>query len=293
MPIPVIVTHHAPDLDAIGAVWMLKRFDSQHYANAKVEFVNPGERLSPERMDELGLTDEDIVHVDTGLGTFDHHQPERGHKHICATSLVYTDHICEIHPEKRTDEAIKAISDHITDIDHFGEIYWPEADHSRYAFMLHEILHGLEQEQYHDDDSLLHFGMQNLDGIYRFLSTQVKAKQELSDDGISFPITGGRGLVIETGNDDVIKIGQKQGFVLVARKDSQSGHIRIKARPDAPLDLKPMHEYVLENDTEAEWFYHASGKMLLNSSNKKRNQKASSLSLIELKETLEMLYPSE
>jgi hypothetical protein len=292
MPTPVIVTHHAPDLDAIGAVWLLKKFYAQEYAAARVEFVDPGDRLSARRMDQLGLTDEDVIHVDTGLGEFDHHQPERGHQHICATSLVYENLICQVHPERKTDKALQAISDIVTDIDHFGELFWPESSHNRYAFMVHEILHGLEQEQYHDDDSLLQFGMTCLSGVYRNLSTKLKAEDIIAEDGISFEISTGKALAVETGNDDVLKLGQRQGFTLVFRKDSKTGHVRIKARPDTDLDLKAMHNYVREHDPDADWFYHASGKMLLNSSSKSSGDTASSLSLVKVMEVLQELYPA-
>ena len=77
----IIVTHHAPDLDAISAVWLLKIFDAQHYADAKVVFVNPGDTLSSAEMDNLNVEESDVIHVDTGQGTYDHHQPERGHQH--------------------------------------------------------------------------------------------------------------------------------------------------------------------------------------------------------------------
>jgi len=36
-----IVTHLSPDLDAIGAIWLLKKFASE-FADAKVEFVPIG-----------------------------------------------------------------------------------------------------------------------------------------------------------------------------------------------------------------------------------------------------------
>ena len=36
----LIVSHHAPDLDAIGSTWILKRFDAKKYASAKFHNIN-------------------------------------------------------------------------------------------------------------------------------------------------------------------------------------------------------------------------------------------------------------
>ncbi len=39
---PLIVTHLAPDLDAIASVWLLTRFDAQHFAGSRLAFVSAG-----------------------------------------------------------------------------------------------------------------------------------------------------------------------------------------------------------------------------------------------------------
>ncbi len=277
----LLVTHHSPDLDAIASIWVLKRFDTQHYGDAKLDFVNPGEKLSDARQSELGLTETNIVHVDTGLGKFDHHQPDNGQKFISATSLVF-DHVCQIHPEKQTDEALKTIVQYVTEIDHFREIYWPEADSLRYEFMLHQLIEGLSMVALHDDDSLVHFGMTCLDAIYTHLGQVLKARELITTMGQEFTIAQGKCLAIETENDDVIKLAQKQGYVLVVRKDQKMGNIRIKARPDSAIDLKPVADEIAKLDNVGTWYYHPSGKMLLNGSSKHTSQKPSRLSLSEV-----------
>src|SRR5258708_14403189 len=112
----LLVTHHAPDLDAIGAVWLFKRFDTQHFADSQVAFVDPGSQIDPGEAERLGFQMHEVTHVDTGLGEFDHHQPERGHEQICATSLVFN-HICQLHPEEKDNQALKYLSDFVTDVD--------------------------------------------------------------------------------------------------------------------------------------------------------------------------------
>ncbi|HUD44726.1 MAG TPA: hypothetical protein VMR41_04245 [Patescibacteria group bacterium] len=82
-----IITHTSPDWDAIGSVWLIKRYLSG-WQEAKVLFVPAGQRVQNSKYkiqieDELKqVTDEAIekigedeyMHVDTGLGPLDHHQ---------------------------------------------------------------------------------------------------------------------------------------------------------------------------------------------------------------------------
>jgi hypothetical protein len=277
----LIVTHKAPDLDAIGAVWMLKRFDSQHFATAKVGFVNQGDTIALEEAEKYGSQLHEVTHVDTGLGAFDHHQPERGHQHICATSLTY-DHACSLHPELKNDEALKILVEFVTEIDHFEEIHWPDADNTRYSLMIHELIRGLEFFDPHNDEQQLHFGLTCLDAAYAIITQKVKAEEELSLKGMEFEIPAGKCLGIETSNDDTVKMAQKRGCVLVVRKDPKLGHLRIKARPDSTIELKPLAEAIQKIDKVGTWFYHPGGKMLLNGSRKNRNQVPSPLPLAEI-----------
>lgn len=289
-PRKLIVTHHAPDLDAISSVWLLKRFDAQHYASAKVGFVNPGETISLEEAEQdFNCQLHEITHVDTGLGEFDHHQPERADNQICAATLVF-DYLKQIRPEIADDHALVEIVKIIVDIDHFGEIYWPEAKENRFVFTLHELIHGHESIEPHDDDSQLHFGIQALDCVYAEMTNRLKGEEIIESKGIEFEIKEGKCLALETKNDESIKLAQVKGYILAVRKDSEYGHIRIKVRPDAQMNLGKLHQAIKEIDPKATWFYHASGKMLLNGSIKHRNQIASSLSLKGIIHLIEKLY---
>lgn len=285
----LIVTHHAPDLDAIGATWMLKRFEPQKYADAKSAFVDPGKTISIDKAHELGFELHDVTHVDTGLGRFDHHQPDRGLLNISATSLVY-DFVCSRNSNLDSDQALQMLSEFITEIDHFNEIHWPDAGNYRHSLMLHELIRGIEFTEPHDDDSQMQFGLQCLDSAYAVLTQQVKAKEIIEEKGQTFTIGMIKCVALETRNDDTIKIAQKQGYDLVIKKDPKLGHIRIKLRPDSPYNLKRLHDAVIKRDSIGSWFYHASGKMLINGSRKHTNQPPSPLTLDEIvtlaKETL-------
>ncbi len=285
----LIVTHHAPDLDAIGAVWVLKRFDTQHFGTAKVAFTNPGSQLSPEDLTQLQAEPDTTTYVDTGGGPFDHHQPGMGRRDTCATSLVY-DHVCHIHPELLDNKALQAIVAYTTDIDHFGEIYWPDAAHPRYFFMIHELIRGLEFQELHTDESQLHFGMQCLDSAYAVLHQHFSALTILEERAVPFEMSFGKCLGIETNNDDTLKVAQRQGYMLVIRKDPDEGIIRIKCRPDCPIDLQKLSERISEIDQTGYWFYHPSGKMLLNGSRKSDNQQPSPLTLQQVIDLVKQTY---
>lgn len=287
----LLVTHHAPDLDAIGSVWMLKTFDAQHFADAKIAFVDPGSTISAGELSALGFSAEDfeeIVHTDTGLGEFDHHQPDRGKLHISATSLTY-DHCCKIHPELTNDTALRQLVEIITDIDHFGECFWPEANHSRYAFMLHEILDGLQKAGLHTDETQLHFGMTCLKGVYKKLEELEKAK-EVMGRGEEFHTRWGKGLAVETNNDTVIKFAQKAGYAVVIKKDPDEGHVRIKGQPIPDMNLTALADRILAVDKKGTWYVHPSKTMILNGSDKWKNKVSTPLQLQQLikmaKETL-------
>ncbi len=287
----LLVTHHSPDLDAIGSVWMLKTFDAQHFADAKVGFVDPGNTISAQELSALGFEIDDfeeIVHTDTGLGKFDHHQSDRGKQHISATSLTY-DHCCEVHPELKEDKALQEVVRIITDIDHFKECFWPEANDSRYAFMLHEVLDGLQKAGLHTDETQLHFGIVSLNGIYKKLEELEKAKEVLQR-GSEFQTRWGKAVAMETNNDTVIKYAQKAGYSVVIKKDPDDGAIRIKGQPVPDMDLTPLADRVMAEDNVGSWYFHPSKTMLLNGSDKWKNRMSSPLTLEQLikfaKETL-------
>ncbi len=274
----LLVTHYAPDLDAIASLWVLKRFDERTYADAKFAFVNPGETIDLRTAADMGFSPEDITHTDTGLGTFDHHQSERGMKRICATSLV-CDYIYQIHPEYKQDKALAFMREYVTAIDHFEESAWPNADDLKFQFLLQNIIDGVRLVGLHDDEALVHFGFTCLDGAYAALKEQIGAQAALEEKGKMFTTKWGKALAIESANDEVIKLGQKQGFVLVVRKDPGRGNVRIKAVPDKGIDLTNIAQEIKRKDVTGMWYFHPAKTMLLNGSSKSKEHKPSPLSL--------------
>jgi hypothetical protein len=285
----LIVTHHAPDLDAIGSTWLLKRFASQDFADARIAFVNPGDTITLEAAEEYGAQLHEVTHVDTGFGEFDHHQADKAKLRVCASSLVF-DYLCKLHPELAEDEALKILIEYINQIDHFEEIFWPEAKEHRPLFMIHELIKGHEQTDPHNDESQLYFGFQCLNNAYAIITQHVSAEKIIKEKGQEFMIKAGKCLAVLTSNDDTIKLAQKYGYILVIRKDPKLGAIRIKIRPDAEFDLDQLYDQIKTIDQTGTWFYHGSGKMLLNGSTKDRNQKPSPLSLEQVVEMVKGLY---
>lgn len=284
-----IVTHHAPDMDAVGAVWILKRFDPNNYADAGIAFVDAGQRLTLQEANALGVELHNVVHVDTGLGRFDHHQLELGKLHLSASALVY-EYVVSIDPNLKKNRALKYISEYITDIDHFADVGWPDAGTPRKSFSISSLIRGAEFNQPHDDDSQLHFGMTCLDNAYAILVQFYKADEILTNKGRIVKYEDFSCLYLESRNDDTIKLAQERGIELVVRKDPRAGHIRIKARPDSDLDLERVYKRIKELDKVGTWFFHPSGKMLLNGSDKTSRHRSSPLSLQEIEAIIKDIY---
>jgi hypothetical protein len=252
----IIVTHKNPDLDAICSVWLLRKYDQQ-FQDARVEFVYPGDTFQDEPVD----SNDTVIHVDTGEGKFDHHQYV---KKTSAAKLVF-EYLKKKYTHLKEQEALIRLINIVTDIDHFGQCLWPEADSDRYSLMVYSILNGLKMSGKLDDYGLVGFGSKCLDGVFHSLKIKLHAEKELLE-GKEFTTKWGKALGVETENDKVLKQGQKKGYILVVRKDPEYGNVRIKARPDSNVDFTELKAALEAADQEADWYLHISKKMLLNGS---------------------------
>ena len=285
----LIVTHQAPDLDAITSTWLLLRFDAQHFAGSRVAFVPAGSAISQEQLAQLDFTPEKIVHVDTGGGEFDHHCVERAGSQYSATSLVYA-HCCRIHPELTDNQALSLMVAHVTDIDHFGEADWRDPNHYRYEFMLHNIISAMDATAFHDDANQLELGCRLLDFVYQAMLLHTKASEEMKT-GLVFDLkSGGQAFAIASGNDEVLAMAQQASYQLVIKKDPKSGLVRIKAHPHSPFKLQALADKVMALDQQATWFYHPSGRMLINGSRKNPHYVPSKLELEKIIELVKQDY---
>lgn len=264
-----IVTHLNPDLDAITAVWLLVRFGGNEFSKARLAFVPAGERLEGE--------DQNTVHVDTGLGKFDHHQEDRGKTDTSAAMLVYEWLVAEGRIKEQ--EALRRLANEVKDFDHFREYFWPEPTADRYEFFLGHVLNGMKLGKHvGSDDELVEFGMRCLDGTLIGFKIRVAAEKEF-EKGVSFTSRWGKALAVESASSGVMKLGLKNGYSVVIRRDPESGMIRIKSAPLLEINLGGVYERLMERDPQATWYFHPSGHMVLNGSIRNPKMRPSKLSL--------------
>ena len=266
-----IVTHKNPDLDAIMSAWLLVRFDQPRYGDAKLEFIPASTTYKNQQVD----SDPSIVHVDVGFGKFDHHLP--GGYTTCASELVFKDLVTQglVSP---SDTALKKMIDFALSIDRFEDSSWVEPLATRYSFTLHEVIPSLHALQVMDNEAVTRYVFVYLDGVYQRLKHLDKAEEEITQ-GSEFGWSKGKGIAILSGNSEVIKIAQKQGYTLVILKHPDFGHMRIKAVPEKEIDLTPLYDRIMKFDRSDQWFLHPSKQMLLNGSDKSSPKDPTNLSL--------------
>lgn len=324
----IIVTHNAPDWDAITSTWLLKRF-LPDWNKAESKFVPAGSRLSvldsrssdssqsvfqstgqqktdkPETKNGKLRTDngknpieflgkDEIVHVDTGMGSLDHHQTSD--QDVSAASRTF-DYVLKNNSSLASDEdkkeAIGRIVKVVVETDHFKEVFWENPIADYHEFSLLGVLEGVKLQKPGDDTYCMEFGFQCLDALLHNFENRIWAEKEIAQSAYIFETRFGRGIGFEIINDSVLKLAQKMGYMLVVRKDPRKGYVRIKARPDEVqssklkaksdgIDLTNVYKQLRKMDPEASWFLHVSKKMLLNGTPKNPKMIPTKLSLQEI-----------
>lgn len=294
----IVVTHTSPDMDAVTSVWFIKRF-LPGWDNAEVRFVPAGQRLGNLTEEQaLKLTDpiesangNEVIQVDTGMGPLDHHQTSD--KSVCGASLsldFVKKNLSEnaLNPDKL--EALNRISKFVVDVDHFKEVFRPDPLANYNNFTIVDILDGLKLQKPSDDRYYVEFVSLCLDALLYELENIIWAEKEIKEKGIEFETKWGKGLGLETMNDNVVKMAQLMGYIIVVRRDPRKGYVRIKTKPDAPnkkgIDLTLVSEQLKKMDPNATWFLHVSKKMLLNGTPKNPKMKPTKLSLNDIIEVL-------
>ncbi|MDP1722667.1 MAG: hypothetical protein Q8L37_05650 [Candidatus Gottesmanbacteria bacterium] len=265
-----IVTHIGPDLDAISAVWLVKT-QFPDWEEAAIAFVPAGTTLDKKNPDE----NPEIIHVDTGLGKFDHHQSNAD---TCAAQLVYH----EVKKTKGADPALERMTTVINDLDHFREVFYPNPTADFWDFSLITQIDGWRLLYSDNPIKIVSLGMEALDGIYKSFQNKIWAEKELAEKAVHFESPWGKAFGIETTNDEVVHLGQKMGYTLVIRRDPKKGYVRIKSLPRDDIDLTSVYNTLKERDPAATWFLHPSRHMILNGSAKNPDMKPTTLTLDEL-----------
>jgi len=272
----ILVTHVSPDLDAVAGCWLIKTF-LPGWETAQLRFVPAGSTY------ENSLPDEnpDIIHIDTGLGMFDHHQkPNR----TSATKLVFEHLLKNEHIEKKVASPLERLVHMVNELDHFGEVYFPDPADDRYDLCLHQLVEGLKYVE-RDDAKVCANSHVLLTAAFQIFRKKVAAEEEIKK-GYVFLSKWGRSLIMGTENEESMKLALKMGFSFVARKDPRRGNIRIKTLPQKKLDLTPLYKKLASEDKKASWFLHISTNMLLNGSSKNPTLIPSVISLKRLIEII-------
>ena len=275
----IIVTHTNPDLDAVGAVWVVKRF-WKGWKGAEVEFVPAGEVLH-------STGNKEVIHVDTGYGEFDHHQTSAD---TCASVLAWEKIKDEHRRSSSVVDAMERLTGQINEFDHFRNVYYPNASADYHDFSLVHVLDGLNllyNEKGNGDVQVVEFGMTALDAVLKTLVQKVRAEKEIEQTAsAAFDSLFGKVLAFEIGNDSVIKVAQRMGYTMVVRKDPKKGYLRIKALPDKGIDLTNLYEALKKADPDATWYLHPSKTMLLNGTTKNPAMRPTKLTLEEVMEVV-------
>lgn len=309
----LIVTHTSPDWDAIGSVWVIKKF-LPGWQQAEVAFVPAGNRLTsyskwkvasetPEQartgdpIEKIG--DYEVLQVDTGLGPLDHHQVFDTTVSGAGLSWEYVQQQLGDGGEAFTPEhkeAVTRVINFIVATDHFKEVFWDNAAADYHEFSLLGIMEGIKLMKPNADPYYLTFGLECLDAMLHNFENRIWAENEIRDSGKEFQTKWGNAIGFETVNDSVLKLAQKMGYVLVVRKDPRKGYVRIKVRPrdeDDPksvdIDLTLVHEKLKKIDPEATWYLHVSKKMLLNGTPKNPDMIPTTLSLEKIIDIIESI----
>lgn len=278
----IVVTHINPDLDAICSVWLIKRFWPE-WQKAASCFVKGGERYRS-RNDGQWVEGENLIHVDVGLGKFDHHQDQ---KRPPATVLVWqeTRQFLQKKNQYRI-QALERLVEIVRQVDSGDFIKWVESPTDRYYFNLSAIIDGWKLVYRHKNDERLDWGMICLDGVYQGLLSKIEAEAELKK-GLEFESKWGRAIGVQTKVDQVIEEGEFKGYSLVVRKDPKKGNVRIYARNDRGVDLTEVWQKLQKKDRQATWYLHQSKCMILNGSGVNPEMVPTKLSLREVIEIIE------
>ena len=274
-----IVTHLSVDLDCIAATWLVKRFFPE-WDEADIVFTPQQvnwEEVVPD-------SNPNILYLDTGFGKFDHHQLQ---EYTSATKLLYKYILIHFPPDEKTQTALARLVSLVNELDHFAECFYPDASSDKWDLSLFQQVGALKQSL-GEDRKVMETVFILLDAHLQLFKNKTKAEKEIKD-GYVFQSKWGKTLVMNTRNDEALRLAQKLGFQLVAIKDPEKGGVRIKTPPKKELDLTPLYEEIMKKDRKGTWFLHIGKNMLLNGSNKKPGQVPSPLTLQQLIEIIKEL----
>ncbi len=275
-----IFTHINPDLDAVASCWLLKRFLSG-WEDAQIVFIEANaSTLADGSIDN----EPDILYVDVGRGKLDHHQTGED---LSATRLCW-EYIKNKRGEKELSKlelsAVEELVEVVNEVDNAHDLSWAEVSETRYHFQLHAIIGGLRGLGKKDPE-LVSFGFDALDAVLLNIKSRIRASEDLKK-GTEFTTPWGKGIALESGNQQVLWVGETSGYVIVVKKDKETGVVKIYSRYNSSVDLTKAYNKFKEMDPESDWFLHAGKRLLLNQSSVNPNMRPTILTLDQIIEVL-------
>jgi len=267
----LIVTHLRPDLDACASVWLIRRF-YPNFTQAEFSFVPSGDTYQ----NQLADSDKQIIHVDTGLGRFDHHQFRR---RLSASLRIYQYLEEEVKWRTLDQIVLERMVELVTMIDNFEEVDFDNPTSDIYELQINQILEGIKLNE-SSDHQVMELMLPVLDGLFAILKRKVMAETEL-EKGEEFKIGQFKAIYLRSRSKEVSKLAEKGGYQLVLLKDPERGNVNIRVHPRAKFTLDHVYQVIIKKEPDDLWFYHASGHLLLNGSNS-HPQKPTKLTVKEL-----------
>jgi hypothetical protein len=179
---------------------------------------------------------------------------------------------------------LERIVDFVNETDHFAEVYFPDPSSDKYEFLLPQIVEGLKSTL-RDDKKITEIVFSILDGLLQLFRNKINAEKEV-EKAYVFNSKWGKCAIMETNNEEALKLALKMGYSLAVRKSSDKGFVRIKTLPSSKLNLTPLYLKFKEVDPKASWFLHISKNMLLNGSSHNPKLIPSRISLKKLIEII-------
>jgi hypothetical protein len=252
-----LVTHLHPDLDGLLGLWILIRFGG--VSDYQLAFVPVGTRLDG---------DDTALHVDTGLGEFDHHQTSDD---TCSAKLVY-----ERVFRGRTDAAVAELVNFALLTD-----WYRDPDKTNDPFGLNSAIEGLNELEPKRPERVAESTFQILDALHASLTVQLEAQRETAK-GRPFDSRFGPAFAIESSNPHVRELAYRAGARVFVFVDPIDGYRGYKARSQDGVDFTDLFHEVSAREPDADWFLHSSKELLLCGSAKAPDRRLSKLSLDEL-----------
>lgn len=242
-----LVTHPAPHIDDVAALWQLQRFDPK-YTDANLMFV-PAEAARDLLPNHVG--------VGVGRGAFDEH---KGDKKECATTLVWK----YLRRRKLLPGGLvgAALVQLVADVlhDDLGLNVGQPGNFRSNSHLLRTIA-GLP-----DQDSILatRWGYTLMDALLELYVKREVALRAVRK-GIRFQTRWGKAIAVRSDIPPFMAsdISAELGYALVVVEHPKRLYLNVRSYPRSSTDLSKLASAVREIDGFDAWYLHHSKRMLI------------------------------